>query len=103
MFTTPSNHIERNRGRPASLNQVASTNDFRGGEEAAASPWEHMNFILVNGRTPRPQSLCVMCAQPIGPSYLREIGTHLIYCDHDCYADHCQSAILLLQNQTRAS
>ena len=63
----------------------------------------HMKFILVNGRTPRPQSFCVMCDQPIGASYLREIGTHLIYCDHNCYADHCESAILLLENQARAS
>ncbi|MEA2895179.1 MAG: hypothetical protein QOJ84_794 [Bradyrhizobium sp.] len=62
-----------------------------------------MKFILVNGRTPRPQSFCVMCDQPIGLSYLREIGTHLIYCDPDCYADHCESAILLLENQARAS
>jgi hypothetical protein len=62
-----------------------------------------MKFILVNGRTPRPQSFCVMCVQRIGPSYLREIGTHLIYCDHDCYTDHYESAILLLENQARAS
>jgi hypothetical protein len=62
-----------------------------------------MRFILVNGRTRRRQSCCAMCDQPIGASYLREIGTHLIYCDHDCYADHCQSAFLLLENQARAS
>jgi hypothetical protein len=62
-----------------------------------------MRFILVNGRTPRPQSFCVMCEQPIGAGYLREMGTHLIYCDHNCYADHCQSAFLLLENQARAS
>ena len=62
-----------------------------------------MRFILVNGRTPRPQSFCVMCDQPIERSYLREIGTHLIYCDHDCYADHCESAFLLLENRARAS
>jgi hypothetical protein len=45
----------------------------------------------------------VMCDQPVEKNYLREIGTHLIYCDHDCYADHCQSAFLLLENQARAS
>jgi hypothetical protein len=62
-----------------------------------------MRFILVNGRTPRPQSFCVMCNRPIRASYLREIGTHLIYCDNDCYADHCEGAIRLLENQARAS
>ena len=56
-----------------------------------------MRFILVNGRTPRPEAFCVMCDEPIEKSYLREVGTHLIYCDHDCYAEHCQSAFLLLE------
>jgi hypothetical protein len=60
-----------------------------------------MRFILVNGRTPRPQSICVGCDRPVRASYLREIGTHLIYCDHNCYADHCRSAVLLLESQGR--
>jgi hypothetical protein len=46
-----------------------------------------MKFVLVNGRTPCTQSFCVMCDEPIGAGYLREIGTQLCYCDHDCYAD----------------
>jgi hypothetical protein len=62
-----------------------------------------MRFILVNGRTPRPQPRCVMCDRPIAAGYLREIGTHLTYCNHNCYADHCKSAFLLLENQARAS
>jgi hypothetical protein len=62
-----------------------------------------VKFILVNGRTPRPHSFCVMCNQPIAANYLREIGTHLIYCDHSCYADHYNSAILLLESRARAS
>jgi hypothetical protein len=41
-----------------------------------------------------------MCDQPIAASYLREIGTHLTYCNRDCYEEHCKSAILLLENQT---
>jgi len=61
-----------------------------------------VRFTLVNGRTPRPRCFCVMCGQPIGAGYLREIGTHLIYCDHVCYADHCKSAVLLLENRARA-
>jgi hypothetical protein len=62
-----------------------------------------MSFVLVNGRTPCPQSSCVMCDQPIGANYLREVGRRLCYCDHDCYADHCKSAVLALANHARAS
>jgi hypothetical protein len=62
-----------------------------------------MRFVLVNERSPRRQSFCVSCDEPIEAGYLREIGTNLTYCDHDCYADHCGSAFLLLENQARAS
>jgi hypothetical protein len=44
-----------------------------------------MRFVLVNGRTPREQSLCTWCCEPIGESYLRELVTRLSYCDHRCY------------------
>ena len=53
-----------------------------------------MEFVLVNGRIPRPQSFCVLCCEPIGESYLREIGTRLCYCNHDCYLDHCTDSVL---------
>jgi hypothetical protein len=46
-----------------------------------------MKFLMVNGRVPCKQSSCVLCGEPIGAAYLREIGTQLCYCDHDCYAD----------------
>jgi len=36
-----------------------------------------MKFLLVNGRTPRPQSVCALCCEPIGETYLREIATRL--------------------------
>jgi hypothetical protein len=62
-----------------------------------------MRFILVNGRTPCARAVCVMCEESISTGYLREIGTHLTYCNHDCYADHCDSAIQLLEKQARAS
>jgi hypothetical protein len=61
-----------------------------------------MRFVLVNGRSPRPRCFCAMCDQPIALSYLREIGTNLTYCSHDCYADHCKSAFLLLESRARA-
>jgi hypothetical protein len=62
-----------------------------------------MRFVLVNGRTPRTQSFCVLCNQAIGAGYLREIGTQLTYCSQDCYADHCECAVVLLERQSRAS
>jgi hypothetical protein len=62
-----------------------------------------MRFVLVKERSPRRQALCVSCDEPIRAGYLREIGTHLTYCNHDCYEDHCQSAFLVLESQARAS
>jgi hypothetical protein len=47
-----------------------------------------MKFILINGRTPRPQSVYMSCREPIGTDYLREIGTRLCDRDHECYASH---------------
>lgn len=61
-----------------------------------------MRFVLVNGRSPRPRPSCVMCDQPIEAGYLREIGTCLTYCNHNCYADHCRSAAFLLEGRARA-
>jgi hypothetical protein len=62
-----------------------------------------MNFIMVNDRTPSKQSSCVLCGEPIGTGYLRDIGTGLFYCDHDCYADHCRSAVQALASLARVS
>jgi hypothetical protein len=62
-----------------------------------------VRFILVNGRTPCAHAVCVMCEKPIAAGYLREIGTHLTYCDHDCYADHCNSVTQLLEGRASAT
>jgi hypothetical protein len=62
-----------------------------------------MRFVLVNGRTPCPQSSCGLCCKPIGTSYLREIETRLSYCDDKCYAEHCESAVLAIEYHARAS
>jgi hypothetical protein len=46
-----------------------------------------MKFILVNGRTPRPQSFCARCCEPIGASYLRDIATRLaLHCNDERHA-----------------
>jgi hypothetical protein len=44
-----------------------------------------MKFILVNDRTPYPQSFCAFCCERIAENYLREIATRLSYCEHRCY------------------
>jgi hypothetical protein len=62
-----------------------------------------MNFLVVNGRTPSPQSLCALCCELIGESYLREVATRLCYCDHQCYADHCDVTNQALKNYAMAS
>ena len=62
-----------------------------------------MRFVLVNSRSPRRQAFCVSCDEPTRDGYLREIGTHLTYCNHDCYEDHCMSAFLVLEDRAIAS
>jgi hypothetical protein len=62
-----------------------------------------MRFVLVNGRIPFRQSFCALCSKPIGLSYLREIDTRLPYCDEKCYAEHCEGAVLALEDHAKAS
>jgi hypothetical protein len=62
----------------------------------------HMKFVLVNGRTPRPQSFCALCCKPIAESYLRELTTRLSYCDDKCYAGNRKVAVPALQKYARA-
>jgi hypothetical protein len=51
-----------------------------------------MKFLLVNGRCPRPKSLCALCCERIGESYLRELNTRVSYCNYECYLGHCKLA-----------
>jgi hypothetical protein len=62
-----------------------------------------MKFILVNGRRPRPESFCALCCEPIRGSYLRELGSRLSYCNHECYVAHCNLAVSVLAEHARAS
>ena len=62
-----------------------------------------MKFVLVNGRTPDPQSFCALCSESIGESYLRELTTRLSYCDRQCYLGHRKIAVQALQKRARAS
>jgi hypothetical protein len=53
-----------------------------------------MEFVMVNGRTPRQPSFCALCRESIGESYLREIATRLFYCAPNCYVPSWYSRIL---------
>jgi hypothetical protein len=62
-----------------------------------------MKFILVNGRTPRPESFCALCCESIGESYLRDLGTRHFYCDRACYLGHPRLAASAPEQRARAS
>jgi hypothetical protein len=62
-----------------------------------------MKFVVVNGRSPRLQSICTRCREQIGDSYLRDIATRLSYCNHKCYAGRRKSAVSAIRFQARAS
>jgi hypothetical protein len=51
-----------------------------------------MKFVLVNGRSPRPERSCQLCCEPIGKSYLREVATRNTYCSYECYLTHYKVA-----------
>jgi hypothetical protein len=65
---------------------------------ARRRPVSSMSGFVRSRRTPRLQSFCAWCCEPIGENYLRELTTHLSYCDHDCYVDHCKKADRMLQS-----
>jgi len=58
-----------------------------------------MKFVLVNGRSPRSQSRCSLCCEPIGEGYLRDVTTQLSYCGHACYRGHCNLGFELLKER----
>ena len=62
-----------------------------------------MKFVLVNGRSPRPESFCALCCEPIGENYLRELATRLSYCSYECYLGHCKLSFSALKARARAS
>ena len=62
-----------------------------------------MKFVLVNGRTPRPESFCALCCEAISESYLRELATRLSYCSYQCYLGQCKLTMSVLKERARAS
>ena len=59
--------------------------------------------VLVNGRTPRPDSFCAFCCEPIGETYVRDLTTRASYCDHECYVARCEPSVRMLQKHAGAS
>ena len=62
-----------------------------------------MKFVLVNGRTLRPESFCALCCEPIEASYLRDLATRCSFCDHACYVGHGRLAASAPGQRARAS
>jgi hypothetical protein len=60
-----------------------------------------MRYVLVNDRSLR-RGFCALCCEPIDDSYLREVGTQLLYCDKVCYQGHCHVSILALEHRSQA-
>jgi hypothetical protein len=53
---------------------------------------------------PFRQSFCGLCSEPIGEGgYLRDIRTQLCYCGVECHALKSGNAVMLLENQAKAS
>ena len=57
-----------------------------------------MRFVLVNGRTPCPQTFCMLCCESIKGGYLRATTTQYPYCDYKCYSLYCESVARLRED-----
>lgn len=61
-----------------------------------------MRCVLVNGARLKAPTLCAHCSNMIGQSYVREIGSRLIYCDFRCYSVAIQTSVKVLGYRTPA-
>jgi hypothetical protein len=52
-----------------------------------------MQCIIVNDAYLKAVSFCAHCGNRIGESYVREIGSRLVYCDYRCYGVAYKTAI----------
>jgi hypothetical protein len=53
-----------------------------------------MRCVIVNGAKLKAQACCARCGRPIGDSYIREIGSRLIYCDFHCYSVALETSVV---------
>jgi len=63
----------------------------------------HMQFVLVNGRSPRPDSSCALCCETIGESYLRELTSHRPDHNYEWYLGYCKLSFAGRKKHARAS
>jgi len=56
-----------------------------------------MRCILVNGANLKADTFCAHCGNQVGESYVREIGTRLIYCDYHCYGIALKTSVSALE------
>jgi hypothetical protein len=61
-----------------------------------------VKFVLVNGRTPYPQTFCMLRCESIKSGYLRATTTQYPYCDYECYSHYCESVARLREAGVRA-
>ncbi len=54
-----------------------------------------MRCIFVNGASLKAEVFCAHCRNKIGESYIREIGTKVIYCDYRCYSGRAEAPVML--------
>ncbi len=53
-----------------------------------------MRCIIVNGAKLKAEAFCAHCGQAIADSYIREIGSRLIYCGFHCYSVALETSIV---------
>jgi hypothetical protein len=59
-----------------------------------------MRCVLVNGARLKAPVSCAHCANKISASYVREIGTRIVYCDFGCYNAAVEISISMLNYRT---
>ena len=57
-----------------------------------------MKFVLVNGRTPYPQTFCMLRCESIKSGYLCPTTTQYPHCDYECYSHYCESVARLRED-----
>lgn len=53
-----------------------------------------MRCVVVNGAKLKAEMPCAHCGSKIGESYIRDIGSRLIYCDFRCYSNAAEQSAL---------
>jgi hypothetical protein len=59
-----------------------------------------MRCVLVNGARLKAPASCAHCGNKISGSYVREVGTRIVYCDFRCYNAAVEISIGMLSHRT---